>query len=69
MKLFLRIRQEMQQRDAKHQARNKADRHLQAGMGQVNQQRQPATGQRSQQHQRTIEANAHADELMAPVII
>src|SRR5579871_4034023 len=48
------IWQKMQQRDAKHQACDEADRGLQSSMGQLNDNGQPTTKERSQQDKRTI---------------
>src|SRR5882757_445150 len=52
--LLRRVRQEMQQRNSKHQTRDKTDCHLQSRMSEANNQRQPAACQRSEQNERAV---------------
>ena len=54
MQLLRRVRQKMQQGDAEHEARDKADGHLQTGVGQVDEERQPAARQRGEQYEQAI---------------
>jgi hypothetical protein len=50
------MRQEPENRHAQHEASNPARRHLQAGVSQPKQERNPSSHQRSNKDQNTIQA-------------
>ena len=50
MQLLLGVRQKMEQRDAEHEAGDKADGDLQPRVRQVNGEQEPAARERSEQH-------------------
>ena len=55
LQLLESIGQEVEQANAEHQPSNRARRNLQSGVGQLDRERQPASGQRSPKNERTIE--------------
>ena len=67
--LFSAVGKEMQQRNPEHQAGDEADRHLQPGVREADEQGQPAACQRGEEHERAVNGQQPTGGHHRPVLI